>query len=212
MDDRQLRDEVLNIFQAGHETSAIALSMCFDLLARHPEVRERLETELDSVLGGRPACAEDCARLPYLDMVIHETLRLRPPVWSMGRFVAKEVQLGGYTLPPGIGLVFSQWVTHRNPKWFPEPESFRPERWENGFVNRLPRYAYFPFGRGPRLCIGYTFALMEMALMLSTICRRFRLEAPPGRTVQLQPSLLLRPVGGVPMRLSARRGSLAFTA
>ena len=199
MDDRQLRDEVMTIVLAGHETTAIALSWTWYLLSQHPEVEGKLHEELDAVLGGRPPETGDLPRLPYTDAVIKESLRLYPPAWAVGREALSDCEVGGYHLPAKSQLFISQWVTHRDPRYFEEPEHFIPERWLGGLEKRLPRYSYFPFGGGPRLCIGNGFAKMEAVLLLSTIARRFRLSPAWKETPVPDPSITLRPKNGIQM-------------
>jgi cytochrome P450 len=204
MSDEQLRDEVMTIFLAGHETTAIALSWTFMLLARHPAVRAALHGELSQELGGRAPTLEDLSRLRYTDAVVREAMRLYPPAWSIGREAQEECELGGYRIPRGSQLVICQILTQRDARWFPEPERFRPERWLDGSTASLPRFAYFPFGGGPRVCIGNTFALMEAALIVATVAQRYELALRPGFEPQMLASVTLRPRLGMPMRLTAR--------
>jgi cytochrome P450 len=204
MTDKQVRDEVMTLFIAGHETTAIALSWTWYLLSRHPRVRERLEAELAEQLGGRPPTVEDLPRLPYAELVVTEALRLYPPAWSQSRETFEPCVIGGYPVAKGTILVLSQWVVHRDPRFFERPDAFEPERWEDGLAKRLPRFAYFPFGGGPRQCIGNSFALMEAHLLLATIAQRFRLEVPPDHEVVPGPAATLRPKGGVPVTLHQR--------
>jgi cytochrome P450 len=205
MDDRQLRDEAMTLFMAGHETTANTLAWVWFLLSNHPEVERRLHDELDGVLGGRPPDVADLPRLPYTDAVVTETLRLYPTVWLLGREAIEPCEVGGYPVPVGRTIFMSQWVLHRDPRFFDEPLSYRPERWLDGLAKRLPRYAYFPFGGGPRICIGNAFAQMEAVLLLATIARRFRLRLEPGAVVAPVPTMTLRPKGGVPVTLERRR-------
>ena len=205
MTDRQLRDEAITLFLAGHETTAIALSWTFWLLAQHPEAEAELQAELDHVLGGRVPVVEDLAKLPYLDRVLTESMRLYPPAWGMARLAIEDAEVAGYRIPSGTGVSLAQWVVHRDPRWYEKPDEFRPERWENNLMKRLPRFGYFPFGGGPRLCIGNNFALMEAALLLATIAQRFRLRIVPGHPVAPLPSITLRPRYGIRMTLEARQ-------
>lgn len=202
--DKQLRDEMVALFFAGHETTAIALSWTFYLLSQHPEVETKLLAELQQVLGDRTPTVEDVPPLRYTEMVLRESMRLFPPVWRIGRKVEEDCEIGGYWVPAGTRLIVSQWVTHRDPRFFEEPALFNPDRWEEGFVERLPRYAYLPFGGGPRRCIGSSFAMMQSALVLATVAKRFRLELTSGQRVIPQPSITLRPKGGVEMILKKR--------
>lgn len=197
MGDGQLRDEVMTVILAGHETTALALSWAFWLLGKHPGHRERLEGELDRVLDGRPPGPGDLPQLPFLDAVLKETMRLYPPAWALGREAASDCEIGGHPVPAGTQIFISQWVLHRDGRRFDRPEEFVPERWLDGSTDGLPRYAYFPFGGGPRVCAGVSFAKMEAALLLATITRGWRLEPVPGRDPAPEPSITLRPAGGV---------------
>jgi cytochrome P450 len=199
MTDQQLRDEVMTVFFAGHETTAIALTWTFYLLAQHLEVEEKLRAEVSAVLGGRSPSVDDLPRLSYADCIVREAMRLYPPVWSLGREALEECVVDGYPIPPGAQVVFSQFVLHRDPRYWEEPEEFRPERWADGLAERLPRGAYFPFGGGPRGCIGIQFALMEAVLLLVTVTGRVRLSLAPGQKVTPTPSMTLRPKEGLPM-------------
>lgn len=205
MDDAQLRDELMTLFMAGHETTANTLAWAFYLLATHPEAAEALHAELDEVLDGQLPEVADLPRLPYTNRVIAESLRVLPTVWLLGREATEPTTVGGFDVPKGDTIYMSQWVVHRDPRWFDDPESFRPDRWTDGLKERLPRYAYFPFGGGPRICIGNHFALMEAALMLATIARRYRLELAPGALVEPLATMTLRPRHGLPMIPRPRR-------
>ncbi len=205
MTDRQLRDEALTIFLAGHETTALNLSWTWHLLAGNPRVEEALHEELRTVLDGRAPATSDLPNLRYADAVIKESTRLYPPAWGFGREALHDCEIGGYKIPKGTQVVVSQWVMHRDGRFFEDPETFRPERWLDGSTDGLPKYAYFPFGGGPRLCIGQSFAKMEAVLLLSTIARRFRLRHAPGaEMVKPLPSLTLRPSNGLRMVLTRR--------
>jgi len=204
MTDRQVRDEIMTLFLAGHETTAVSLSWTWYLLAQHPAVEARLVDELRGVLGGRLPTVADLPRLRYTEMVVTESMRLHPPVYSLTRRVAEPCEVGGHAIAPETVLVMSQWVVHRDPRWYDAPATFQPDRWEDDLAKRLPRYAYFPFGGGPRLCIGNTFALMEATLLLATIAQRFSFGLAPGAAVKPMLSVTLRPAGGLPMILSAR--------
>jgi cytochrome P450 len=205
MTNRQLRDEAMTLFLAGHETTANTLAWCWYLLATHPEAEARLHAELDSVLGGRPPTVDDLPKLEYTDWVVTEALRVYPTVWIIGREAIEPCTIGGYHVRPGTTMYMSQWVLHRDPRFFDDPESFRPERWADGLARRIPRYAYFPFGGGPRICIGNMFAQMEAVLLLATIARRFRLALLPGAVVRPVATMTLRPDGGVPVVVHQRR-------
>ena len=202
MTDRQLRDEILTFLLAGHETTAVSLSWTWYLLSQHPQVEHKLHEELQQVLRGRAPQLEDLPRLPYTDKVVKESMRLYPPAWSLARTVAKEVELGGYRLPAGANVVMSPWILHRDPRFFEQPEHFDPDRWTADTAQRLPRFAYFPFGGGPRLCIGASFAVMEANLLLAAIAQRFQLRLVPGHPVAALPSITLRPRHGMRMSLS----------
>jgi cytochrome P450 len=201
MSDAQLRDEVLTILLAGHETTAVALSWTFYLLSGRPDVERRLHEELATVLGGRPPRAEDLPRLPYTRMVVEESMRLYPPAWALARQSREPVEVGGYSLPAGATFVLSPYVTHRHPLLWPDPERFDPERFTPERSEGRPTFAYFPFGGGPRHCIGNGFALMEAQLLLATIAQRHSLRLVPGHRVEPEPLVTLRPRGGLPMTL-----------
>ncbi len=173
MSDQQLRDECITLLLAGHETTAVTLAWTAYLLGKHPAVQERLQAEVDAALGGRAPTAEDVARLPYTESVLRESLRLYPPAWVMPRLVVEDCEIHGYQIRKGDSVVVSQWIAHRDPRHFPEPERFLPERWTVSFARNLPRFAYFPFGGGPRLCIGNNFALLETALVLASLAQTF---------------------------------------
>jgi cytochrome P450 len=206
MTDAQLRDEAMTLFMAGHETTANTLAWAWYLLARHPEAEARLHAELDAVLGDRAPTLADLPRLSYTGMIVTETLRVYPTVWMVGRENTEPVELGGYTLPAGTTVFMPQWTIHRDARWFDEPERFRPERWDPvlRLQEKLPRYAYFPFGGGPRLCIGNNFARMESALLLATIAQRFRLALAPDAVVTPLPTATLRPARGVSVVVTKR--------
>ncbi|MCL4263311.1 MAG: cytochrome P450 [Anaerolineae bacterium] len=210
MDDRQLRDEVMTILLAGHETTAVALSWVFYLLSQHPAVRVRLEQELADVLGngdgggGRVPTVADIPQLPYTTRVIEETMRLYPPAFALGRFGHEADVVGGYDVPANAVITLSPYLTHRHPDFWEEPLKFDPERFAPERVAERPRYAYLPFGGGPRQCIGSSFAMTEAVLLLATIARRFRAELKPGHQVEMEPLITLRPKGGLPMILRGR--------
>ena len=204
MSDRQLRDELMTIFLAGHETTAVALTWAWYLLAQNPEAEAKLAAELEEVLGGRAPTVEDLPRLRYADWVVKESMRLYPPVWAVGRECVRECEVGGQRVSKGTQVFGFQWVIQRDPRWFADPLAFRPERWGEESVSHLPKFAYFPFGGGPRLCIGNYFATMEAVLILSTIARRFRLRLVPDHAVEVLPALSLRPKRGVWVQLEGR--------
>jgi cytochrome P450 len=204
MTDRQLRDEAMTLFLAGHETTALTLSWAWHLLATHPEAEERLVAEVRHVLGGRLPAVGDLPRLKYAEGVVLEALRLYPPAYTIGREALAECVVGGYRVPRGTTILMSEWVVQRDPRWFDRPEEFRPERWQGDLAQRLPRYAYFPFGGGPRLCIGNTFAMMETVLVLATIAPRFRFTAVPDHPIVPWPTFTLRPRYGIPAVIAPR--------
>jgi cytochrome P450 len=201
MTDRQLRDEAMTLFLAGHDTTALVLTWGWYVLARHPEVVQSLESELRDVLGGRPPTMADLPRLRYTEMVVQEIMRLYPPAYVIGREAVAACELGGWHLPAGGTVLLSQYVVHRDPRWYDEPERFRPERWADGLMKRLPKFAYFPFGGGPRVCIGNTFALIEATLVLATIAQRYRFQRVSGAEVKPRPAITLQPNGPVELRL-----------
>jgi cytochrome P450 len=204
MSDQQLRDEVITLLLAGHETTALNLSWTSYLLALHPEVEEKLHAELHVVLGGRLPSAADLPKLQYTDRVIRESLRLYPPAWRVLRRTEEPFVVGNYVLPVGSNIVLSQWVTQRDPRWFSEPERFHPDRWSEETAAKLPRFAYFPFGGGPRVCIGAGFAMMEAVLLLATIAQRFRVRLAPNQRIEPLASITLRPKNGIRVDLEER--------
>ena len=204
MTPQQLHDETMTLFLAGHETTAQMLSWTWYALSQNPQAEARLHEELDGVLGARPMEAADFPRLPYLQAVMNEVLRLYPPAYIMAREVIEPCEIGGYTLRPRATIIFSQWVMQRDPRFYDDPEAFRPERWLDGLMDRLPPGAYFPFGDGPRRCIGQGFALLEAAIVIATLARRFRFRLVPGEPIIPEPLVTLRPRHGIPMTLHAR--------
>ncbi len=204
MSDQQLHDEVLTVIMAGHETTAVCLSWTWHLLATHPEVETKLLTELRDVLAGRAPLVADLPQLRYTAAVLKESMRLYPPGWVLGREAVEGCKIGGYDVPAGTQLYMSQWVAHRDPRYFEKPDAFIPERWTDEFEAQLPKYAYFPFSGGPRVCPGKSFAIMETAIVLATIVQRFQLRTAPGEHVAPLPSITLRPKGGLRMILTAR--------
>jgi cytochrome P450 len=204
MTDSQLRDEVMTLFLAGHETTALALSWTWYLLTTNREAEQKFHDELDRVLAGRLPNVSDLPNLTYTEMIAKETLRLYPPAYGVGREAIEECEIGGYRIPRK-GQVFAfQWVTQRDPRFFEDPDQFVPERWAPEVADRLPKYAYFPFGGGPRKCIGDYFAMMETILLLATIGQRFKFALAPGEKVELYPSMSLRPRNGIRALLSQR--------
>jgi cytochrome P450 len=180
------------------------LSWTCYLLALHPEIEQRLHAELDRVLGEQTPQPEHVTKLPYTDRVLRESLRLYPPAWRIWRTPTEPFQAREFVLPAGVNVVLSQWLTHRDARWFPEPQRFHPDRWTEERATNLPRFAFFPFGGGPRVCIGAGFATMEATLLLATIAQRYRLRLAPGHTVEPLASITLRPKHGVHVELQAR--------
>ena len=199
MSDTQLRDEVMTLFLAGHETTAIALSWACYLITQHPHVEAKLAEELQTVLGGRVPTPGILPRLRYTEMVLKETMRLYPAVWGIGRRALEDCELGGYLVPAGSNVFILQWRTQRDARFFPDPDRFDPERWRDDPVRsgKIPRFAYFPFGGGPRVCVGASFAMMEATLLLAMIQQKFHLEIVPGHPIEIFASVTLRPKYGI---------------
>jgi cytochrome P450 len=206
MSDVQLRDELMTLFLAGHETTAIALSWACYLIAQNPGIEAQLAEELQTVLGDRVPTPEDLPRLRYTEMVLKEAMRLYPAVWGLGRKAVKDCELGGYRVPAGSNIFILQWRTQRDPRFFPYPEKFDPERWREDPIRsgKIPRYAYFPFGGGPRGCVGAAFAMMEATLLLAMIQQKYYLEIVPKHPIELFPTVTLRPKHGIRMILHRR--------
>ncbi|WP_435017724.1 cytochrome P450 [Tundrisphaera sp. TA3] len=205
MTDRQLRDEAMTLFAAGHETTANTLAWIWYLLSLNPDAEAKLHAELDAVLDDRPPTFDDLPRLAYTEHVVNETLRLYPTVWLLGREAIEPTGVGGHPVAPGTTIYMSQWVIHRDPRFWDDPLAFRPDRWADGLAKRIPRYAFFPFGGGPRICIGNGFAMMEAVLLLAAIARKFRPILAPGARVVPVPTMTLRPESGLDVILEARR-------
>jgi cytochrome P450 len=205
LNNEELRDQVLTLFLAGFETVANALAWTWLLLGQNPLAESRLHDELDAVLAGRVPTNEDIPRLEYTAMVLSESMRLYPPAWAMGREVLEDVAIGPYRLRKGTMVFFSQYIVHRDPRWFPHPERFMPERFTMEAKAARPRFAYFPFGGGGRQCIGESFAWMEAILTLATIAQRWRLALVPGQTIEPQPKITLRPKDGIRVVLVPRK-------
>ncbi len=207
MTNQQLRDEAITIFSAGHETTANALAWTFYLLSTHPEVMSRVRTEVDRVLGERTPTVEDLAKLEYTGRVIKESMRLYPPVWIIPRNTLCADVLSGYDIPAGAQIYISPFLTHRHPRVWENPEGFDPDRFLPERIGALPRYAYLPFGGGPRMCIGNNFAMMEAQLILASVTQQFRLELVPGQRVELEPLVTLRPKHGIEMTVHSQRSA-----
>jgi len=204
MSPKQLRDETMTLFLAGHETTALTLAWTWYLLSQNPTAETRLHEELRGTLGGRPPAVADLGRLPYLHAVVNEVLRLYPPAYLLARTAIAPFTIGGYDFGPGETVLMSQWVMHRDSRYYDEPDAFRPERWLDGLVDRLPPGAYFPFGDGPRRCIGQGFAMLESALVIGTLAQQFQFRLAPGRPVVPEPLVTLRPKHGIAMTIHAR--------
>ena len=206
MSELQVRDEAMTLFLAGHETTAKALTWSWYLISENPEVESKLHAELDAVLAGRPPTAQDFPKLEYTTKIMTEALRLYPPSWTLGVKVIKPFTVAGFPMPVGATLVMSQFLVQRDARFFSEPEKFIPERWTPEFRRSLPRFAYFPFGGGPRVCVGEPFAWMEGVLVIATIAQKWRLKHVPGHKVELLPRLTLRPKYGMKMTVTRRLG------
>jgi cytochrome P450 len=204
MSNRQLRDEVMTLYLAGQETTALTLTWTWYLLAQHPRVEQKLASEWQQVLDGRTPTADQLQQLPYTAGVIAEAMRLFPPVYVIGREATRDLELGGYRVKRGYTVLMSQWVNHRDPEYFPEPEEFRPERWENGLAKRIPKFAYYPFGGGQRMCIGSTFASIEAPIVLATVGQRYRFTVDPEAVINIKPQIILEPANGIPATLCRR--------
>jgi cytochrome P450 len=214
MSDKQVRDEVMTIFIAGHETTANALTWTFYLLSQNQDVETKLHNEIDSVLGdgsggddnvgNRIPTADDIPKLQYTENVLRESMRLYPPVWTIGRHVENDYSVGGYTIPAGSSILMSQYVMHHNPKYYEEPERFNPDRWTEEFKTHLPRFSYFPFGGGIRGCIGEPFAWIEGVLVIAIIAQKWTMRLLPSQRIKLDPAITLRPRYGMKMKLIQR--------
>jgi len=202
----ELRDQVLTLFLAGFETVANALSWTWLLLGQNPVAEARLHVEIDAVLNGRLPTFDDIPRLEYTSMVLSESMRLYPPAWAMGREVLEDVSIGPYSLRKGTMVFFSQYLVQRDPRWFPEPEQFKPERFTPAAKAGRPRFAYFPFGGGGRQCIGESFAWMEATLALVTLAQRWRVELVQGQKIEMLPKITLRPKNGIRVKMMRREG------
>jgi cytochrome P450 len=204
MSDQQLRDEMMTLFLAGHETTAMALTWTWYLVSQHPDVATRLHAELDQVLRGRIPTVADLVLLPYTEMVIREAMRLYPPAAGFAREPIEDVTIAGYTVPRGSLVTVNTYALHRDARFFEEPDRFKPERFAAGWEDRMPRYAYLPFGGGPRVCIGNGFALMEARLILATVAARWRVTLEAGQTVVPVQLVTTRPKNGIRMQLQRR--------
>lgn len=208
LSDRELRDEVMTLLLAGHDTTANALTWTLMLLAQNPEAEAKLVAEVRSVLQEGLPTIDDLAKLQYTEMVLKESMRLYPPAWALGREVTHDCTIGNYHFTRGTTIIVSQWVMHRDKRFFDNPEQFLPERWNDNLEQRLPRCAYFPFGAGPRVCIGKTFSMMEATLTLAMVVQQFSFTLVQQHSIELLPSITLRPKQGVKMMLTRREASL----
>lgn len=205
MTDKQIRDEVITFFLAGHETTALALSWAWYLLSQNPEAEAKLHTEVDQVLAGRTPTTADLPRLKYTEMVLDEAMRLYPPAWLISRGTAADYQMGDYFLPQWSLVLTSPYVMHRNPRYYADPLKFDPDRWQPEKRATLPKFAYFPFGGGPRICIGEPLSRLEAVLVLATIAQNWRLHLISEKSVKPKPLVTLRPKSNIIMRLEERK-------
>ncbi len=201
---REMRDQLVTLFLAGHETTSHALTWTLYLLSQHPEVEAKLHAELDAVLGDRAPTLSDLDALPYTEQVLKESLRLYPPVYMVARKAAEDTAIGGHAVPRGSEVVLWIYLTHRDPRWFPEHAAFKPERFAPEAEAALPKHAWLPFGAGPRACIGRAFAMMEAKLLLAVMAQRYRLALVPGHPVEVLPRVTLVPKHGMKMSAHAR--------
>jgi cytochrome P450 len=204
MTDEQARDEIVTLFLAGHETTANTLNWTWTLLSQNPDVEVKLHEELDTALAGKPPTLADLPRLTYTDWVVKESMRLYPPAWIVGREAIEDVQIGEYFMPKGSQVNCIFYFAHHDPRWWDEPEQFQPERFSPANEANFNKRAYTPFGGGPRVCIGNSFAVMEARLLLATIAQRYSLSLAPGQSVEMNPMITLNPKGGLPMTLHLR--------
>ena len=210
MNDSQLRDEVMTLFLAGHETTALTLTWAWYLMGMNAEAEENFHAELDSVLQDRTPTFADLPQLKYTEQIVKESMRLYPPAFAVGRQAIDDCEIGGFKIPAGAQVFAFQWVTQRDPRYFENPNDFVPERWTDDLVTMLPKYAYFPFGGGPRACIGNTFAMMEIILVMATIGQKFRLRLVEGHEVGLMPAMSLRPKNEVKVVVEPRKAVTAL--
>ena len=208
MNDQQLRDEVMTLFLAGHETTALTLAWTWYLLGGAPEAEKQFHAELDEVIGDRLPTFEDLPRLKFTEQIAKESMRLYPPAYGLGREAINDCEIGGYPVPAGTQVFMFQWATQRDPRFFDEPQAFKPERWTAEFEAQLPKYAYFPFGGGPRACVGASFAMMEMILVMAAVGQKFRLELVRDHPIENYAAMSLRPKHGVKVLIETRPRSL----
>ena len=206
MTDQALREELLTLFVAGHETTALALFFALHLIGEHPEVGDKAQMEIDEAIGSRLPSVDDLPELRYIEAIINEAMRIFPPVWIIGREVTEPFEIGGVKLNPGNQILCSQWVVHKDARWWKDPGAFRPERWMQN--KQRPRFAYFPFGGGPRVCIGNHFAMMEAVLLLTTLLQRVRHSPVQAGSPAITPSVTIRPTSHTTMRVRLRHATL----
>ena len=204
MTNKQVKDEAMTLFVAGHETTANALAWTFYLLGQHPEVEQKLADEIQAALEGRLPTLADLPKMPYLEMVVKEAMRLYPPAWTVSREAQADFEVGGYSIPKGSIIMMSMYVVHHDGRYWDQPDTFLPERFAAANEENIPKYAYFPFGGGPRVCIGNQFAMMEAQLVLATILQRYHLSLIEGQQIKLNPLVTLRPEPDIQMRINRR--------
>jgi len=204
VDNKQIRDEIVTLLFAGHETTAVALTFTWYLLATHPRQEERLVTELDDVLDGESPTMSAVPDLEYTRKVLKESLRLYPPVFGILREPVQDDQISGYQIPAGATVAMNQIAVHHDPRYFDDPKAFTPARWSDDFEESLPQFAYFPFGGGPRRCIGERFAMLEATLIVATVAQQYHLELVSDRDLTLKPSVTTRPEKPIRVRPEAR--------
>lgn len=200
----RVRDELMTMLLAGHDTTALSLTYTWYLLSEHPEVERRFHEELDTVLGGEPPTAADARRLDYTNRVLTEAMRLYPPVYTMFRETVEQMEIAGYDVPAGSLLMLPQWGVHRDPRWYDDPEEFDPDRWLPERAEKRHRFAYFPFGGGSRSCIGRQFSLLEATLILASVGGEYRLQRVDDGPLDLRPSLTMHPANGMAMQVHSR--------
>lgn len=204
MTDLNLRDEIMTLFLSGHETIAMGLTWTWYLLAQHPEVEAKLHAEIDEVLGAKSPGLDDVGKLPYTRMVFAESMRLYPPAWCIVRYVMQDYQVEGYVIPAGSTVIMSQYLMHRDVRYFPDPSQFVPQRWTAEAKSARPQYSYFPFGGGPRVCIGDALAWAEGVLVIASLAQRWRLQLLPRQIVSPKPMIALVPKNGIRMIVRKR--------
>jgi cytochrome P450 len=203
LSDKQLRDEVMTMFLAGHDTTANALSWTWWLLGQNPDVQQRLRQEVDTALAGREATAADVPCLPFCENILRESMRLYPPAYVVGRRALEDCTIGDYFIRQGTNVLMSSWVVHRDSRWYERPDEFLPDRWADGLLMRIPKYAYFPFGGGPRACIGNNFAMLEGVLVIATMAQQLELSTVTRPPIKLLPAITLKP--GQPLEMKVQR-------